>query len=624
MNFDDKKKLLRKRLKSPRAKKNKKTTKQSKTSGKSLSKSQNKAQRRIKRRKKSKEETAEVELCMHGNEIEGDCKECDPDYEEKDDDDIRDDDIICLAPKSTVKLRIREDEEDEVRKTYLDYLDEDALTEIYRKIQNYTVGISSGENESKERRGWARGLTNEEVKKYEPLFKEIDEEQLSYEKILKANLTWDEKKEALKVFMTYSSHSNQVKSVVKLIKNRQEVEEKKLHSYENLEKELQLINIRKLSLKDKILDLNLDNFRKSIVYEKYLHYENLDGGSGDHSKLSEWFNWVLKMPWGKEKKLEITAESEPDSVQEFLGNIKNRLDKCAYGLDKAKEEIVLYGCDKVASIMRKGESKNLLDDDSYILALEGSPGVGKTLLLKNLSKALGLPLEIIPLGGIQDSSYLDGHGFTYEGSKPGRIIEALKNMKCMNGIIFFDELDKISDSKKGEEVTALLLHILDPVLNVNYSDKYFSDLTVDLSKILFVISINDQSKIPEALKHRIKIVKIPDPNIKEKFEIAKNFMFPSFMRKFDLEDRVSISDECIRYIIQKCPEEKGVRILKRTIKGILSRINYLRYAKSGSGVSFDIKDFSLPFIVERRHIDLFLKSILNEIEGNSAHSSMYV
>ena len=32
------------------------------------------------------------------------------------------------------------------------------------------------------------------------------------------------------------------------------------------------------------------------------------------------------------------------------------------------------------------------------------------------------------MGGVNDSSYLEGHSYTYEGSKPGKIVNVLKKM----------------------------------------------------------------------------------------------------------------------------------------------------------------------------------------------------
>ena len=101
-------------------------------------------------------------------------------------------------------------------------------------------------------------------------------------------------------------------------------------------------------------------------------------------------------------------------------------------------------------------------------------GNGKTTLVKEgIAKALNRPFAFIALGGASDSAYFDGHCYTYEGSQPGRIINILQECKCMNPIIYFDELDKISDTPKGEEITNFLCHLIDYSQNNCFHDKYF-------------------------------------------------------------------------------------------------------------------------------------------------------
>ena len=99
------------------------------------------------------------------------------------------------------------------------------------------------------------------------------------------------------------------------------------------------------------------------------------------------------------------------------------------------------------------------------------------------------------MGGATDSSYLDGHSYTYEGSVNGKIVDCLKQSKCMNPIFYFDELDKISTSNKGEEIVNLLIHLTDSSQNTLFQDKYFSGIHFDISKSIFVFSFNDIQKV---------------------------------------------------------------------------------------------------------------------------------
>jgi glycosyltransferase involved in cell wall biosynthesis len=143
-----------------------------------------------------------------------------------------------------------------------------------------------------------------------------------------------------------------------------------------------------------------------------------------------------------------------------------------------------------------------------VICLQGQAGVGKTSFIRNgISKILNRPFKHINMGGICDGDYLIGHESTYVGSKPGMIVNSLIESKVMNPIIFMDEVDEISNSEKGIDVQSVLIHLTDPVQNSDFQDKYFGGLKIDLSKVLFVFSCNDESKISPILKDRLNIIK---------------------------------------------------------------------------------------------------------------------
>ena len=134
---------------------------------------------------------------------------------------------------------------------------------------------------------------------------------------------------------------------------------------------------------------------------------------------------------------------------------------------------VIYGQDETKDVIIQIISKMITNPQKSgnVFAVYGPPGVGKTTIIKEgMSQALGLPFAFISLGGATDSSYLDGHGYTYEGSIPGKIVDLLKKSKCMNPIFYFDELDKVSDTRKGEEIANLLIHLTDPSQNNMFQD----------------------------------------------------------------------------------------------------------------------------------------------------------
>ena len=93
------------------------------------------------------------------------------------------------------------------------------------------------------------------------------------------------------------------------------------------------------------------------------------------------------------------------------------------------------------------------------------------------------------IGGSNSASTLIGHNYTYVGSTWGRIVDILIEKKCMNPIIFIDELDKVSNTEYGKEISSIFTHLVDSTQNDTFHDKYFSGIDIDLSKALFIFSI---------------------------------------------------------------------------------------------------------------------------------------
>ena len=177
----------------------------------------------------------------------------------------------------------------------------------------------------------------------------------------------------------------------------------------------------------------------------------------------------------------------------FMENAKSILDGAVYGMNDAKLQIMQMVGQWIVNPDAVGTA----------IAIKGPPGTGKTTLIKDgISKILGRDFAFIALGGATDSSFLEGHSYTYEGSTHGKIIDLLINCKCMNPIIYFDELDKVSETPKGEEITGILTHLTDTAQNMKFHDKYFAELDFDLSRCLFIFSYNDESRVNPILKRQ--------------------------------------------------------------------------------------------------------------------------
>jgi ATP-dependent Lon protease len=245
------------------------------------------------------------------------------------------------------------------------------------------------------------------------------------------------------------------------------------------------------------------------------------------------------------------------------------------------------------------------------MSIQGPMGNGKTTLVKEgIAKALNRPFAFISLGGASDSSYLNGHSFTYEGSMYGRIVDILIKSKCMNPVIYFDELDKVSETTKGDEIISLLTHITDFSQNDTYQDNYFSGIDLDLSKVLFIFSFNDESKINKILKDRMNVINTKGFKTDDKIKITHEFLLTKLYSTYKLsKEDVIFTDEIIEYIITKnTGKEEGVRNLQRCLETILSKINMCNLCSNDDSIIIPYKmdNFGLPITLSKNIIDKLL------------------
>ena len=361
----------------------------------------------------------------------------------------------------------------------------------------------------------------------------------------------------------------------------------------------------------KILSMNLPSETQAMVLNKYNSLQSLDAGSGEYFKLRAWLEKLTSVPFGLYKEMPVTLEDGTDKCGVFMDRARRCMVDAIYGQEEAKLQILQFIASKIANPSARGMS----------LLLVGPPGIGKTSLIKNgIAKALDWPFQFISLGGDSDATTYTGHQLVYESSHCGKIVNSCVAAKSMSMILMFDELDKISGTPKGEEVQNMLIHLTDPVQNGDFEDKYLSGVPIDLSKVMFVFSGNDISKIDRVLLDRMLVIELEGYSSKEKLAIAEQYLVPAALKEVNLVEKVGISSEVLQHVIEEyAKEEKGVRQLKRCVEGIIQKINMLRIFNS-KDLPFHIKDFSLPFVVKKQHIELFLKK---KDTGNESYRALY-
>jgi ATP-dependent Lon protease len=383
---------------------------------------------------------------------------------------------------------------------------------------------------------------------------------------------------------------------------------KEINSFINIDKPYRLA----------ILESKMPAKLKAHAFQKLNQLNMMDSCDPEYYKIKNWVDSFMRIPFCNYNSLSVNVSDGLDVCHTFMADAKKTLDECVYGLDDAKLQIM----------QMIGQWITNPDAMGTAIAIKGPPGTGKTTLVKDgISKILGREFVFIPLGGTGDASYLEGHSYTYEGSTWGKVVQSLMTCGSMNPVFFFDELDKLSETPKGEEVTGILTHMTDTTQNSQFHDKYFSEIDFDLSKCLFIFSYNDESKVNPILKDRMYRILTKGYDTKEKIVIAKEHLLPKIREQvsFAIED-VIIPDDTLQYIITTeslTQGESGVRNLKRCLEIIHTKLNLFRLMKPDINLfEKEMKvEVKFPFTVTRKHVDLFIK---NEESNKSVLYSLYV
>jgi len=403
------------------------------------------------------------------------------------------------------------------------------------------------------------------------------------------------------------------------------------------EEELSKIDSSDIPYQRRITLLKVDKSVKTKAFDKLKSIKNSFQGD---NKAQSWLDGLLKIPFGVYRKssimtfkkdfidkvnlaspgMDLKSEyqisqyikklEEKDSSnklieewnqynedkKKYLIDVRKTLDEAVYGHKEAKVQL-----ERIFAQWINGKSKGA------IIGLQGPPGTGKTSLAKNgLSKCLkdnggeSRPFAFLPIGGSVNGSTLVGHNYTYVGSTWGRIVDILMSSKCMNPIIFIDEVDKVSNTDHGREIISILTHLTDLTQNDEFEDKYFAGVKLDLSQALIVFSFNNIQLIDPILRDRITIIETKPLRNVEKIEIIKNYMLPEILKDVGFEKgEIVFSEEIIKYLIETYTNEAGVRKIKEKIVEIVRDVNLNRF--------YDDK-FKIPYNVDKEYIKILFEN----------------
>jgi len=374
----------------------------------------------------------------------------------------------------------------------------------------------------------------------------------------------------------------------------------------NLEKKLSNKDIISIPMRFKILELDINERTKKSIIFKLECINRMSSASGEYHKINNWLNTLNEIPFNKYYNIPIKNTDGNDKICLFLNNIRENMNSQIYGHKDAKEQIIRVLAQLISFPKAYG----------YIIGIQGSAGIGKTKLIKEgICNALNYPNAFISLSGTDDASFLKGHSYTYEGATYGKICESLIKTGIMNPLLLFDELDKVSNTYKGQEIINTLIHITDPVQNDKFNDRYFEEIDLDISRSMIVFTFNDEKLINPILRDRMIVINVKGYNNQEKIVLARDYLIPEILKQYNMKKGdIIFNDDVLIHIINNIEGEEGVRNLKRAINNIISWINMMIY------VSIDNVSIDIPYEINTKFYDKYCGNNNNIIRKDILHS----
>ena len=416
--------------------------------------------------------------------------------------------------------------------------------------------------------------------------------------------------ETTQLLKEYTNHEKNynIYEITRFLTHVKEEINVKCHILQNIKsnigkvKKTQLIKLyNNICSLDSSQTLDSDKIKQDSEAIKQYIIESIDSNDNDTvlntiiDHLSSLINKDIYSNYTLSKKYIEKIENYNNDIISYIKETNNILDRSVYGHKNAKKSI-----ERIIGQWINGETSG------YCFGFEGAPGIGKTSLAKkgianclNNSEGVSRPFAFIAIGGSSNGSILDGHNYTYVGSSWGKIVDILIEKKCMNPIIFIDELDKVSKTEHGKEIISILTHLTDSTQNSVFQDKYFSGINIDLSKVLFIFSYNDPELIDRILLDRIHRIKFDNLTLDDKLVITSDYIMPEICKNLGLDNSILIDNETVKYLIETYTNESGVRKLKEILFEILGDIN-LEILKNNP-------EYTIPYTLTNKKIDEILK-----------------
>ena len=158
--------------------------------------------------------------------------------------------------------------------------------------------------------------------------------------------------------------------------------------------------------------------------------------------------------------------------------------------------------------------------ESPPILLSGDPGLGKTFFVSEAARLFGIDYHEISMVMATAGFVLSGSSVQWGEGTPGFIAKALAKSKVANPMFLLDEIEKANSGTRWDPLAPFY-----PLLE-SHSAKRFKDesleIELDTSKIIWIATANDLSKLPAPIMSRMRIVHIEQPRPPEMPRVIKS------------------------------------------------------------------------------------------------------
>ena len=205
--------------------------------------------------------------------------------------------------------------------------------------------------------------------------------------------------------------------------------------------------------------------------------------------------------------------------------------------------------------------------ESSPILLQGEPGLGKTLFVSELARLMALQFYEVSMATMTSSFALSGSNIQWSEGTVGFIASSLADSKTANPIFLIDEIDKASEDARYSPLSPFY-SLLEPHSARRFKDEAL-EIDIDASKIIWIATANDLSRIPDPILSRMRIINIERPDTNQMKEVVKSIY--NHYRKSKSYGEIldpDIPGSTMELLLTKSPREARMAIDEGCLKAI--------------------------------------------------------